>query len=52
MTTVKALYEDLKKLMDKGMEDCQLYGVRLPSRCSVNEDNHTKWINVADKENW
>lgn len=58
MMTVKKLYEELQQLMDEGLEDCQLYGVRSPlmlkkyGKMCEDHRTETKYIDVSDKENW
>lgn len=58
MMSVKRLYEELKELMEEGLEDCQLYGVRSPlierkyGKLMVDPQSKTKWMDVSDDENW
>ena len=58
MITVKKLYEELQQLMDDGLEECQLYGVKSPLMLKkygkMREDHltKTKYIDVSDEENW
>jgi hypothetical protein len=56
MLTVKQLYDDLKKMMEEGLGQCQLYGVASPYKLKeigkMHDDGKAKWINVTDDENW
>ena len=58
MMSVKRLYEELKELMEEGLEDCQLYGVRSPllarkyGKLMVDPQSKIKWMDVSDDENW
>lgn len=54
--TVEQLYEDLQKMMDEGLEKCQLYGVASPYKLKeigkMHDNGKTKWIDVSDDEDW